>query len=76
MAITYTITFDAKGGTGAPGSMNFPSGEGVKIPDTTPTRNGYTFRGWDYSSAGETVCLNPGDIISPKTSINKSIGGN
>lgn len=69
MATTYTITFDAKGGTGAPGSMNFPSGEGVKIPDTTPTRNGYTFKGWDYSSAGETVCLNPGDIISPKTSI-------
>ena len=49
--------------------MNFPSGEGVKIPYTTPTRNGYTFKGWDYSSAGETVCLNPGDIISPKTSI-------
>lgn len=69
MATIYTITFDAKGGTGAPGSINFPSGEGVKIPDTTPTRNGYTFKGWDYSSAGETVCLNPGDIISPKTSI-------
>lgn len=65
----YTVTFDDNGGTGGPGSITFPSGEGVKIPDTTPTRNGYTFRGWEYSSAGETVRLNPGDIISPKTSI-------
>ena len=66
---TYTITFNANGGTGAPDPIIFPSGEGVKIPYTTPTRNGYTFRGWEYSSAGEIVRLNPGDIISPKTSI-------
>ena len=65
----YTVTFDDNGGTGGPGSMNFPRGEGVEIPYTTPTRNGYTFKGWEYSSAGETVRLNPGDIISPKTSI-------
>ena len=53
---TYTLTFNANGGTGAP-SNRVCSGTGscqVTIPTGTPTRNGYTFLGW-AATAGATA---------------------
>lgn len=64
MAITYTITFDAKGGTGAPDPITFSSGSGAEIPYTTPTKDGYTFLGWDVYSSGDMVYLRPGDTYA------------
>lgn len=64
MAITYTITFDAKGGTGAPDPITFSSGSGAEIPYTTPTKDGYTFLGWDVYSSGDMVYLHPGDTYA------------
>ena len=64
MAITYTITFDAKGGTGAPDPITFSSGSGVEIPSTEPTKDGYTFMGWDMYSSGDMVYLHPGDTYA------------
>lgn len=64
MAITYTITFDAKGGTGAPDPIIFSSGSGAEIPSTTPIKDGYTFMGWDMYSSGDMVYLRPGDTYA------------
>lgn len=52
-AITYTVTFDANGGTVNPTSATTPLGGGtVAMP--RPTRTGYTFVGW-YTEGGELV---------------------
>ena len=43
-ANTYTVTFDANGGTVAPTSKDVVFDTNVTLP--TPTRTGYTFGGW------------------------------
>ena len=50
---SYTVTFNANGGTVSPESktVNYGSSYG-SLP--TPTRNGYTFLGWYTSSSGGT----------------------
>ena len=47
---TYTIEFDAAGGTGEPAFQNFHYGDSVEIPSATPTRSGFTFVYWTDSS--------------------------
>ena len=46
---TYTLHYDANGGSGAPPSQSMTSSEyqaSFLISDTIPTRDGYTFKGW------------------------------
>ncbi len=57
-----TVTFNANGGTGGPGSMIKLAGQVPRIPDSIPTRSGYTFVCWNSSSDGSgQYTLNPGD---------------
>ena len=58
-ANTYTIKYDANGGTGAPADQNFVYNSGAKISTIKPTRTGYTFVNW---KSGSTT-LNPGDAV-------------
>ena len=51
-AITYTISYDANGGTGAPSSQTKTYGVALTLSSTTPTRTGYTFNGWNTASGG------------------------
>ena len=60
----YTVTFDAKGGTGAPDPITFPSGSGAEIPSEEPKREGFKFMGWDMYSSGNMVYLRPGDTYA------------
>ena len=46
---SYTIAYDANGGSGAPGKQTKWHGENLKISTTQPTRAGYTFKGWALS---------------------------
>ena len=49
--VTYTITFNANGGTVSPTSGT--TGEGGRLASLpTPTRNGYTFNGWFTAATG------------------------
>lgn len=43
---SYTISYNANGGSGAPGSQTKWHGEDLTITNTKPTRTGYTFIGW------------------------------
>lgn len=45
---SYTITFDAEGGTVTPASITAKYGESITLP--TPVREGYGFKGW-YNDA-------------------------
>lgn len=48
---TYTITYNANGGSGAPSSQTKTHGTNLTLSDTIPTRAGYTFEGWALSQA-------------------------
>lgn len=54
-AITYTVKFDANGGSGAPGNQTKTYGTTLKLSTTTPTRTNYTFKGWGTSASATTV---------------------
>ena len=60
--ITYTISYDANGGTGAPSSHTYdyaPSGT-TNLSSTTPSRTGYTFQGWSLSSTATSADYSAG----------------
>lgn len=50
--ITYTISYDANGGSGAPKDQTKSWGVALNSSATKPTRQGYTFQGWATSSSG------------------------
>ncbi len=46
---TYTVTYDANGGTGAPVDNNaYKADDTVTVSLTEPTKSGYDFAGWTY----------------------------
>ena len=55
---TYTLHYDANGGSGAPPSQSVTSSEfhvWVPISEIIPTRDGYTFMGWANSRTGKPI---------------------
>lgn len=75
--ITYTITYNANGGSGAPNAQStitYDKSASFTIPSTTPTRNGYTFLGWHTNStaASADTNYNPGKTIT-LTSTNQAL---
>ena len=55
---TYTLHYDANGGSGAPPSQSVTSPEfhvWVPISDKIPTRDGYAFMGWANSRTGKPI---------------------
>ena len=49
---SYTVSFNANGGSGAPSSQKKWYGESLTLSTTKPTRTGYTFNGWNTKSDG------------------------
>ena len=52
---TYTISYNANGGSGAPGSQSKYYGVNITLSSTKPTRSGYTFQGWSTSSTATSA---------------------
>ena len=48
---SYTIAYNANGGSGAPASQTKWHGTNLTISSTKPTRTGYKFEGWALSKA-------------------------
>lgn len=48
----HTVSFNANGGSGAPGSQTKWYGTVLTLSSTRPTRTGYTFQGWATSASG------------------------
>ena len=62
---SYTLTYNANGGTGAPSAQTVTKGGTIVIPSTVPTRSGYTFNGWNTKADGSgDLFYNPGDSIA------------
>ena len=58
---TYTISYDANGGGGAPGSQRKTHDIKILIPTVEPVRNGYTFLGWGVSKTSTSPTYQPGE---------------
>lgn len=54
-ANTYTVSYNANGGTGAPASQTKTYGKTLTLSSTKPTRANYTFKGWGTSASATTV---------------------
>lgn len=59
---TYTITYNANGGTGAPPAQVKSFGEDIILSETVPARNGYTFYCWAADAGEISFYYQPGDI--------------
>lgn len=57
--VRHTVSYNANGGSGAPGAQTKWYGSVLTLSGTRPTRTGYTFQGWATSSGGG-VAYQPG----------------
>ena len=64
---TYTVTYDANGGTGAPVDNNaYFNGDNVTVSADEPTKDGYVFLGW---SDGTTTYQPRGTFAMPARNV-------
>ena len=60
VAQKLTVNYNANGGSGAPSSQKFLSGNSIKISSSKPTRVGYVFKGWGTSKTAKKVSYKSG----------------
>ena len=67
--LTFTLNYDANGGTGAPASQTYKATSEYEkshtftISSQVPTREDYTFLGWDTNKNAATASKQPGNTI-------------
>ena len=59
-ANTYTVAYNANGGSGAPASQTKTYGVTLTLSSTRPSRTGWDFVGWGTSSTATTASYQPG----------------
>lgn len=57
---SYTVSYNANGGTGAPSSQTKWKDQALTLSATKPTRTNYTFLGWSISSSATTATYSAG----------------
>lgn len=57
---SYSVSFNANGGSGAPSSQKKWYGETLTLSSTKPTRTGYSLSNWNTSSSGSGTSYSPG----------------
>lgn len=57
---SYTISYDANGGSGAPGNQTKYYGQTLTLSSTKPTRSGYKFIGWATSASATSATYSAG----------------
>lgn len=67
--VTYAVTYNANGGTGAPGSQIKTYGTALTLSSTTPTRAGYNFLGWSASSTATSATYMAGGSYTSNASV-------
>ena len=68
----FELHYNANGGTGAPDSQTYTALSATStqatftVPNQTPTKDGYTFKGWADSATATTAQYQPGGTIAVK----------
>lgn len=57
----HTVSYNANGGSGAPGNQTKTFGSQMFLTTTKPTREGYTFVGWNTAADGSGTVYYAGD---------------
>lgn len=65
----WKVSYNANGGTGAPGSQTKTIGVDLKLSTTKPTRIGYTFLGWSTSKTASSASYSPGATYSSNAAL-------
>lgn len=52
-AESYTVAFNANGGSGAPATLIKENGKNLTLPKTVPVRDGYIFLGWSVNASDD-----------------------
>ena len=60
----YSITYNANGGSGAPSSQAVFATYSYNLSSSSPSRTGYTFKGWATSSSATTAQYQPGASVT------------
>lgn len=68
-ANTYTVSYNANGGSGAPASQTKTYGVSLTLSSTKPTRTNYTFKGWGISASATTVSYAAGASYTTNSAI-------
>ena len=68
-ANTYTVSYNANGGSGAPSSQTKTYGVTLTLSSTKPTRTNYTFVGWGTSAGATTASYQAGGSYTSNASI-------
>jgi len=68
-ALTYTVKYDANGGSGAPGNQTKTYGVTLTLSSTKPTRANYNFKGWGTSASSTTVSYASGGSYTANSGI-------
>ena len=66
---TFTITFDANGGTGEMKSLTVKSGKSAELPANTFTKEGYDFGGWVKNKTSTAADYADKASIEPKENV-------
>ena len=66
---TYTVSFNANGGSGAPGSQTKTYGDDLTLSPTKPTRTNYNFLGWAATSSATSAQYSAGGQYTTNASV-------
>lgn len=66
---TYTVAYNANGGSGAPSNQTKTYGVDLTLSSTEPTMTGYTFLGWATSSSATSATYQPGATYTSNASV-------
>ena len=67
--ISYTIKYDANGGSRAPSDQAKEYGKNITLSTEKPTRKGYTFVNWNTSADGNGVSYSAGATYSDNSNV-------
>lgn len=66
---SYTVAYNANGGSGAPGNQTKYKDVTLTLSSTKPTRTGYTFNGWNTNSGGTGTAYASGANYSTNAAV-------
>ena len=68
-AAEYTVSYNANGGSGAPDAQTKDGGIDLTLSSTVPTRDGYTFNGWNTKANGSGTSYSAGATYTANAAV-------